>query len=240
MGVLIGIVFLLAIAFLRERPRSGEGEAGLIDAHRSLEIAEKPKKPIEILRMPMFWLPAIACALSLAVSQAVVISLVPIAQGVGVGVTQAATLISMLGAMAIAGKFLLVWVGNKVSRPLALAIMSAAMAAVSVMLMFANNYAALLISSAFLGLAVGAISPALLTLLAESVGAASFGTANGMSMLLTALLGAAAMRAAGDSFDITGGYGQIFAIFVIVSLVSMVMLAACWRIERKRKNTSMA
>lgn len=239
LGMVTGVIFLIAIAFLRERPKPGEGETGIIDAPVVAQIvtdgADRPKKTLEIVRMPMFWLPALACALSLSVAQGVVISLVPIAQEAGISAPQAATLISMLGAMSIAGKFLLVWVGNKVSRPLSLAIMSAATAAVSTLLIFANSYEMMLLSSACLGLAVGAISPALLTLLAEGVGAASFGSANGISMLMTALLGATAMRAAGDLYDITGGYDIIFAIFVIVSVVSMLMLLVCWRVDRSRK-----
>lgn len=237
-GVLSGGVFLLAIAFLRERPKPGEGEAGIVDALAAAqtvgEVAEQPKKTLEIVRLPLFWMPALACALSLAVAQAVVISLVPIAQEAGIGVTQAATLISVLGAMSIAGKFLLVWVGNKVRRSLSLAVMSAATAIVSALLIAADGYPMLMVSSAFLGLAVGAITPALLTLLAESVGAASFGSANGISALLIAVLGAAAMRAAGDSYDITGGYELIFTIFIAVSLLSMIMLIVCWRLERRR------
>ena len=130
LGVLTGVVFLLGIAFLRERPKPGEGEAGIADAPTDSTSATtadvQPRKTLEIVRIPLFWMPALACALSLAVAQGIVISLVPLAQEAGIGAPQAAMLISMLGAMSIAGKFILVWLGNKVSRSLSLAFMSAA------------------------------------------------------------------------------------------------------------------
>ena len=238
LGVVMGVIFLLGILFLRERPAPGEGEAGLANTAGTSssgpdsQTSQKPKKTLEIVRMPLFWVPSLAAALSLGVAQAVAISIVPIAQEAGIGVTQAATLMSMLGASSIAGKFLLVWAGDKVSRSLSLAIMSAATAVVSGLLIFADTYGMLLISSALLGLAVGAITPALLALLADNVGAESFGSANGIAMLMTALGGAIAMRAAGEFYDRTGDYTLMFIVFVIVSIVSLLMLLLCQRLER--------
>ena len=239
LGAIMGVIFLLAVFFMRERPAPGESEAGMANASpasvsAAAEPAEKPKKTLEILKMPLFWVPSLAAALALGVAQAIAITIVPMAQEAGISITQAATLMSMVGASSIAGKFLLVWAGDKVSRSLSLALMSTATALVSLLLIFANTYGMLLASSALLGLAVGAITPALLALLADNVGAASFGSANGIAMLMTSFSGAVAMRSAGEFYDRTGGYTLMFTVFVIVSIVSLLMLLLCLRLEHGR------
>ena len=176
-----------------------------------------------------------AAPLALSAAQAIAISLVPMAQEAGFGVAQAATLMSMLGAASIAGKFVLVWVGDRVSRSISLAVMSTITAIASGMLIFAHDYPMMMVSSALLGLAVGSITPALLALLADAVGAASFGSANGMAMLFTAFVGAVAMRGGGELYDRTGGYTVMFEVFIAVSLLSLVLLLVNLRIERGSK-----
>ncbi len=240
LGVSMGTVFLIAIALLRESPGPHDVEpqsmkAGVSPMQPDVAVElGKPMSTLQILRLPTFLIPAIAAALSLSAAQAIAISLVPMAQEAGFDVTQAATLMSMLGAASIAGKFLLVWVGDRVSRSFSLAVMSAATAAVSGMLVFADTYPLLLLSSALLGLAVGSISPAIMALLADAVGAASFGSANGIAMLMTAFAGAVAMRGAGELYDRTGGYNTTFEVLVVVSLLSLVLLLISLRMEKAR------
>lgn len=244
LGAGMGTIFLIAIALLRERPGPDDVEPGSTGAAAAVpapvqEIG-KPMRTMEILRMPTFIIPAVAAALSLSAAQAIAISLVPLAQEQGIGVAQAATLMSMLGAMSITGKFVLVGVGDRVSRSLQLAVMAAVTAAASGMLMFADNYVLLMLTTALLGLAVGSISPAIMALLADNVGAASFGSANGISMLMTAFAGAVAMRVGGQLYDQTGGYAAMFGMFVVVSLISFVMLLVSMRLERRRPEAATA
>lgn len=238
LGIGMGVVFLIAIAMMREHPGPLDIEPGTPDNPQAQpEVREEPGKPLgtlQIVRMPLFLLPSLAAALALSAAQAIAISLVPMAQGTGIGVAQAATLMSMLGAASITGKFLLVWLGDRVPRSLSLAVMSATTAAASAMLMFADNFPMLMASSALLGLAVGSITPALLALIADAVGAASFGSANGLAMLLTAFVGAIAMRGGGELYDRTGGYDVMFEVFIGVSLLSLALLLVSLRIERSR------
>jgi len=238
LGIGMGTLFLIAIALMREHPGPNDVEPGAADNPQEPEAREelgKPLSTLQIVSMPMFLLPSIAAALALSAAQAIAISLVPMAQEEGIGVAQAATLMSMLGAASIAGKFVLVWVGDRVSRSISLAVMSTITAVASGMLIFADNYPMLMVSSALLGLAVGSITPALLALLADAVGAASFGSANGMAMLFTAFVGAVAMRGGGELYDRTGGYTVMFEVFIAVSLLSLVLLLLNLRIERGRK-----
>lgn len=240
LGLGMGVLFLIAIAMMREYPGPEDIEPGSAEIqlpHALSEVPDeigKPMSTLQIVRMPMFLLPSIAAALALSAAQAIAISLVPMAQEAGIGVAQAATLMSMLGAASIAGKFLLIWVGDRVSRSISLGVMSLATAISSGMLIFADGYPMLMVSTALLGLAVGSITPALLALLADAVGAASFGSANGIAMLIGAFVGAAAMRGAGELYDRTGGYDLMFEILIGVSLIALVLLLVNLRIERRR------
>ncbi len=240
LGAGMGTIFLIAIALLRERPGPDDVEPGSLNASAitvqpaAAQELGKPLSTLQLLRIPLFVIPAIAAGLALSAAQAIAISLVPLAQEAGIGVAQAATLMSMMGITSIAGKFLLVWVGDRVSRSFSLAVMTAATAAVSGILVFAHTFPMLLFSCALLGLAVGSISPAIMALVADAVGAASFGSANGIAMLMTAFLGAVAMRGAGELYDRTGGYATTFEVLVAVSLLALVLLLVSLRIERGR------
>ncbi len=244
LGIGMGTIFVIAIALLREHPGPddiGPGAAEYLASRPQPEVQQEIGKPLgtlAIVQMPLFLLPSLAAALALSAAQAIMISLVPMAQEAGIGVAQAATLMSMLGATSIAGKFLLVWIGDRVNRSLSLAVMAAATAASSALLIYADSYPMLLASSALLGLAVGSITPALMALLADAVGAASFGSANGIAMLIGAFSGALAMRGAGELYDRTGGYGLMFEVFIGVSLLALVLLLISMRIESGRARRS--
>ena len=239
LGIGMGMLFLIAIAMMREYPGPDDIEPGTQGGSAQQPQSDvpdeigKPLSTLQILKMPMFLLPSIAAALALSAAQAIAISLVPMAQEAGIGVAKAATLMSMLGAASIAGKFLLIWVGDRVSRSISLGVMSLVTAISSGMLIFAQGYPMLMVSTALLGLAVGSITPALLALLADAVGAASFGSANGMAMLIGAFVGAAAMRGAGELYDRTGGYEVMFEVLVVVSLIALVLMLISLRIERR-------
>ncbi|MCB2064477.1 MAG: MFS transporter [Novosphingobium sp.] len=239
LGFGMGMLFLIAIAMMREYPGPDDIEPGTQGGSAQQPQSDvpdeigKPLSTLQILKMPMFLLPSIAAALALSAAQAIAISLVPMAQEAGIGVAKAATLMSMLGAASIAGKFLLIWVGDRVSRSISLGVMSLVTAISSGMLIFAQGYPMLMVSTALLGLAVGSITPALLALLADAVGAASFGSANGMAMLIGAFVGAAAMRGAGELYDRTGGYEVMFEVLVVVSLIALVLMLISLRIERR-------
>lgn len=239
LSVIMGVVFVIGIGLMREKPGPTDVEPGYDEAAEAAPAATreigKPMKVMEILRLPLFIIPAVAAALALAAAQAIAISIVPMAQEQGISAPEAATLMSVVGAMSIAGKFVLVWVGDRVSRSISLAVMSAATALSSAMLAYADNYILLMISSAFLGLAVGSITPALMALLADAVGAASFGSATGIAMLMVSLFGSVAMRLAGELYDRTGGYGSMFAVFVATSLVSLLLLLWSLALEKRRK-----
>ena len=238
-GPAIGLIVLTMLFLIRTQPRAEDVEprpASAAPAPSALPLDTKPKSTREILSMPRLWLLGLGVAFSMGAFQAIMISLVPIAQEGGVSIAQSASLISILGGTAIIGKVALIWVGDYINKALSLAIMFGALSMVFFSLTLSDGYVALMISSALLGLVVGATMPVVLALLADYVGVPSFGSANGILMLMMAGCGAICMRFGGEVYDRTGGYDFMFLTFSAMCAIATLCLAACWHITRRGKS----
>ena len=228
LGTAVSLVLLLLIPFTRARPGEHDIEPGA--QAKSGELSEPqpsaPQKPLslgQLFSLAHFWVLALSVALAFGTMQAITVSLVPIAQEQGVAPTQAAVLLSTLGGTAILGKLVLAWIGDKINKAALLAALLSMIALACFGLQVAQGFGGLIVSSAALGLVVGAVLPIFLALLADRVGAASFGTANGIASLLMAVMGAVAIRFSGEIYDQTGGYELMFSIFAAICLASAVL-----------------
>lgn len=241
LGVLLGIVFLALVPLVRERPgpddiepRPRRAAAPAPAASFAPQASVEPLSPLKLLRMPQFWTLAVGTALAMGALQTIMISIVPLAQESGVPVTQSASLLSVLGGMGIVGKLILVWLGDKVDRTLALSLLFCVVAVMSAALMFGDTYVTLLACAAFLGLAAGATMPIFLALLADRVGAASFGAANGTASFLMAVFGAISIRYGGEVYDRTGSYDLMFVSFIAIALLSGLLVFVSGRLVPAR------
>jgi sugar phosphate permease len=223
MGAVTGTVLTLISFTMRDGPES----AGAAKDGRPRAAPAAPIKVGALLRTPLFWMIALPVALTLGMSTAISISIVPLGQGNGLTVLQATSLISAMGIAGIVGKLLLVAVDSKVERSLTLVVLFGAAILVDAALLFSDTYMTLLGCAVALGVALGAVTPAYLALLADRFGAATFGTAQGLVGLAIAVLGVLAVRLAGEVFDRTGGYDLLFAGFLAIQVVAAgIMLAS--------------
>jgi len=229
-GCGLAVIFLAIIPLARERPGPDDhepkpsGEPPAAEAASPAPVQETPLKTSQLLRRPQFWTMALSTALALAALQTIIISLVPLAQENGLSVNQSASLVSVVGALAFAGKVLLAWLGERVDRVLLLTGVFVLVALTSVALLFEHSYVALLGCSVLVGLASGTVTPAFLALLADRFGAASFGTANGTATLVMAVTSATTIRLGGEIYDRTGNYEAMFLAFVATALIAAVLM----------------
>jgi MFS family permease len=243
LGIAMSLVVLLLIPFIRERPGLGDLEPGRKDvpakpAEASISVGEVPAPPVsaaplgigELLRMPVFWMLSLSVAFALAMAQTIVVSIVPLGQESGLSVTQSASLLSILGAMAIVCKLVLAVVGDWIDRELTLTILFVFIAATCAALLKGDSYFMLLVCSALVGLAVGAITPVFMALLADRLGVATFGTANGTAGLIMAVFGAIGVRYGGEVYDRTGNYDVMFTSFIALSLFAALLMFASKRV----------
>jgi predicted MFS family arabinose efflux permease len=221
---------LLSLSFtMRDRPGPGEVDFGRgSPSVRSAPSAapEAPAKIGDLLSRPMFWMIAFSVALTLGMSQAIAISLVPLARGSGLTMLQAASILSISGIAGIVGKLTLAALDGKVERVWILATLFGLTALLDAALIFADTYAVLLACGLVMGFAVGAVAPAYLALLADRFGAASFGTVQGLVKLVASTLSLVAVRVAGEVFDRTGGYDLLFASFMALQLAALILMIA--------------
>jgi len=230
-GVVIGLLFLVMIFILRDRP--GPNDIEPVPAGSPVTPPTPPQEATEtkplstraILSRPAFYVIALTMAFGMGTTQAVTISLIPMVQETGIGMAAAAGLISIMGVAGILGRLALAAVGDRVNKAIALSIALAAYAALVVLLPIPSGYLPVAALVAFIGFLGGAIMPLCLAILAEVVGPYTFASANGLASLVIALLGAVTIRLSGDIFDATGGYHAVFAMLGgAIALGSLLML----------------
>jgi MFS family permease len=224
-GVVIGGLIFILGATMRDRPGPDEAEAARGETP-SAAPAGRPQTVGALLRMPIFWTIALAIAAAQGIAQALVVTLVPLGLQGGLSMLEATTLISAYGAAGIAGKLLLAAVADRLERMLLLAALIGLVVAVNAGLLASHSYAVLMLCAIGLGAAVGAIPPVQYALLADRFGAPSFGTVRGLMSPVSAVSGLICLRVAGEVFDRTGGYGPLFAGFVVSSATGVLLLLA--------------
>jgi MFS family permease len=230
------VLSLLAL-FVRERPGPGDVEVrgGGVGEGLSLGDADDgvPLLGIgQLLRLPEFWTISMSVALAFGILQVVIVSLVPYGQGMGLSLTQGASLMSMYGVCAILGALLLAWLSDRFDRLWLLVALIALFALAGTSLLLAGSYPSLLACTGAFGLLGGMITPAFLALLADRFGAASFGTANGTASFLSTIVSAGCIRAAGEMFDRTGSYQLTFLSMGVIGLLAALIMLATNRLSR--------
>ncbi len=230
-GAAAATILILPALFLRFRPRPEELAREMNpETPAALAIATDRPTPLRfaaLLRMPQFWCIGIAIAIPMSVSQAVAISLAPIAVESGIPITLAATFASAAGIMAITGKVGLALIADKANQMLLL-VVAFCIGAVENLLLFSvathASYPVLLGCAVLQGLSSGMLMPLFTVTLARRFGAASFGTVFGLMAPIIAVLNALFARFAGEVFDRTGDYRFAFATFVGLEIFAAVLM----------------
>lgn len=220
-AVVIGVLFACVLPFVREPATAAELSAGKTGQKAA------PGAPLttgQLLRMPPFWTISLSLGLGFGVLQTIVVSLAPFGQESGLTITQAASLISVYGGLAVAGKLVLAWVGDRIDRTLLLTGLFALVGLTCALPLFTHGFVALLVCSALFGTIAGAVTPAFGALLADKFGTRSIGTAYGLTSTVIAMISAACIRFGGEAYDRTGSYDLMFVSFSAVAGAATVLM----------------
>lgn len=233
LGCSVAVVVTLLLPWVRSWPGSDDQETAASrrapEANSSPEIPFAPAKARAVWSVPKFWLISLSTALAMGADQGVLISLIPIGHDAGFSMTKSATLFSVVGVSAIAGKLTVAWLGDRFDRATMLTCIYAAIAVASAAMAVAQGYILLAASCVVFGLATGATMALYMALLADEFGSESFGTVNGYSTFLIALVSAIAVRYSGEVYDRTGHYDLMFYTFVAAGIVAAVLMAVAGR-----------
>jgi MFS family permease len=234
MGVALGAV-LLAFGFLvRERP--GPADVEIADA-AATPAADPEGPPIRIgalLRTTDFWLMGIGGAIAMSVSQGLTVSFIPLGHDVGMSSLQAASLLSVLGAGAVAGGLAFSIVADRLDRVHLLAGLFLAEGLVNAALFNDKSYLTLLVCAGAQGVLIGTTVHAFYALLADRFGAVSFGTVRGATFFLFGVFGMVFVRFAGEVYDRTHSYDLMFAAFLAAQVGAAILMLAT-RLKRRRE-----
>jgi len=234
-GGAVALALLALVPIARDRPGPDDVEsevAGPVDTESLAGEAAsdaRPLKAVSLLRMGQFWTLGVSAALTLGVAQALMITLVPLAQGSGIGTTQAAGLISVMSTAGLLGTLLLAGIADRVDRIGLLSTLFLLVALVNGLLFFSRSYPLLATGAGLLGLTTGMVSPAFYALIADRFGPTSFGTANGLMMPILTIVGALCARYAGEVFDRTGGYSLLFISFIASQAFAALLMIGTGR-----------
>lgn len=228
-GVVIGCLLLLVTLGVRERPGPDDVEAPGLEPEAGAAAAAGPApSAASVLSRPLFWALGIGISLGLGVSQALTVSLVPIALESGLSMAQSASIVSIGGLAGIVSMLLLALVADRFDRSLQLVLLIGFGVVPNAMLLASHSYGLLLASSLIIGLASSTASPVYLALLADRFGLAAFGTVRGLILPLTSAISALAIRYIGEVFDRTGSYDLGFWSFIAIDLVAASLILGTW------------
>ena len=226
-GVVIAIAMFLIAWGITDRPQPGEkepeGKADPAAPRMRVDEQDSPLPLKAVVASPLFWAMAAIVALTLAVVQALIASLVPLATGRGIPLVQASTLLSMLGIAGIMGKVLLAIIADRVDRYTLVSLAIAMICAFTVSLTFDLGYTGLAISCFLAGLSISGFWPIYSALLADLFGANSLGTTEGLVSPIVAISSAGMIYLAGVTFDASGDYRLTFLIFSGFLAVALVL-----------------
>lgn len=219
----------------RERPR--DATAGV-----TLPGELAPPSFKSVLSRPLFWCLAFACAMPMAISQSLLISMVPMAVENGVPPVQAALIISASGVTAFSAKIVVSLFANRVNQMwLLMSMFLVGMIENSVLFAFAENASlpVLLACGVLQGLSSGLLMPLVNTLMARIFGRASFGTVMGLMFPVIFVVSALFARMIGEVYDATGSYSPAFLGFVVIEAAAAALMFYAQTLHRRELTQAM-
>ncbi len=231
------LLLLVASAqFMRRDPR-GEGQypdgvevASAAGANSSHEIG---MSLAEASATRQFW---ILCAVQLSVFfclMTVMIHIVPHATDLGVAPAVAATILSTIGAVSIAGRLTIGTLIDRLGGRRSLCICFVVLLSSFVLLQVAEAPWMLFVFAAVYGFAHGGFFTVMSPTLAEYFGTGSHGVIFGIVLFSGTIGGATGPLLAGKLFDMSGNYDVIFMILTAFGVVGLLLASALTPIEGK-------
>lgn len=159
-----------------------------------------------------FWLLTATVGFLSTCSIMLVTYIVPYAVASGVSTASSALLISLYAGMAVLGKVLFGWLGDRLSKRLVMILIQALGTGGWLFMVLLNTTPALMLSAGLVGLAVGGMTPIWAALIAQHFGPTAFGRVKGVMTLVMLVFLILPGPLGGYLYDTYGSYATGFAI----------------------------
>lgn len=227
---IVAVVGIVAAAqFLRRDPRQmGLQPYGMYDANGTIsELTAGVQLSLrDAMRTRPFWIVCAAYFVAWYATQSVMIHIVAYAMDGGIAMTQAATIISVAGAVSIAGRLVMGGAGDKLGNRRALIICFMILVIALSWLQLARGLGMLYLFAVIYGFAHGGFFAVMSPLVAELFGTKSHGVNFGMVLFLGQIGGALGPVVTGRIFDVTHSYQLAFLISIAASVGALILSIA--------------
>jgi len=226
--IIAGIVLLFVVSasqFLKRDP----SQLGLLpdgDEKTGVEQSASEEGGFslpEAVRTRQFWMLCAMYVLFGFCSQIVLVHAIPHALDLGTSPTTAASILSIVGGVSIAGRFILGSasdkIGNKSAHVICFAFITAAFLSLSV----TEELWALYLFAALYGFAHGGLWAMISPIVAELFGLGSHGAIFGVVFFSCTVGGTVGPVLAGHIFDVTGSYQLVFFACVALSIITILL-----------------
>lgn len=225
--ILGGTTVPLHAATLRRHPRDLNLEPDGVSQATSPLRAEHTIRPTEALRAPTFWWLSSAFSLSRITMIAVAAHIVPLLYERGYTPTTVAAAAGSIGLMQLAGRLFFTPATGRVPLTTLTAVTFGFHVAALLILLLLPGLASVWLFAAFFGMANGAGTLARAALVADTFGAAHYGSINGAMATIIAVVQTVAPLGAGALHDAFGSYTPVlWTLTGVSSLAALLVVQA--------------
>jgi MFS transporter, OFA family, oxalate/formate antiporter len=216
-GIAAGIIMVISALFLRNPP---------VETTFAGNTVEKPGGASlrEALKDPRMWLILGSFLMFFFGTQMILVHLVNYATDVGIEPLQAATFVSVVGLVSIAGRLTTGVVSEKIGLYLTLILMCISMMVAFIMLIFSRSPWAFYLFAVLFGIPYGGEATQIPLVIARFFGTRVMATLMGVTVFIIGLGGALGPWLAGKIFDTTGSYNWAFIAGACAAAVSMIII----------------
>ncbi len=227
LAVLLALITIpLHALVLRRRPADlGLAPDGIAEPQSS-QLAQVAHMSVEdvstqaALRGSAFWWITVAFALTMLAAGALTVHLVPYLIDSGYSASFAASMVGLIGILALPGRLVFTLLGERLSRRVVAALLFLLQAAALPALLLIPGVPGVVCFVVLFGAGFGAVTPARAALVADYYGATHYARINSVLGLFVTGARALAPVGAGIMYDILGAYQPVFWILAGTSLLA--------------------
>jgi len=239
--LIIGVAVLLLLVSIAQLLRRDPGKIAPLPDCEKEQPGGKPGLAggglslRETLHTKQFWT---ICAVNLAIVFCfliIMVHIVPHAQDIGVSATRAASVLSMIGGVSMAGRFITGIAIDRIGSKRAMILCFILLIAGLLWLQMAKELWMLYLFAVIYGLAHGGYFTTISPIVAEFFGISAHGVLLGIVVFSGTVGGAIGPILAGYIFDVTAGYSPAFWLGTLMSALGLVLILLLKPIEETRQ-----
>jgi MFS family permease len=239
LGLIVLLLFFIFAQFLfRDPSQKGLAPDGMqkVSSGEDWHV-EKGLTFRDALETRQFYTIAIVYTLFFTCSNTMMIHIVPHGIDLGLSAANAAKVLSTLGALSIAGRFLMGIAGDRIGNIKAMFICFIILFTGLTWLQFAHNMWMLIIFAIVHGFAHGGVFSVISPILAELFGTVSHGLIFGLVAFISSIGGFIGPVMAGYVFDTKGSYGIAFMALATMSLIGLIATLTLKPVNMERNSS---